>query len=127
MLEILKKYKSRKDSKYKKLKEDLLINAENFYKGREMIVKAFKDKLFPLSDPSNYPQYTEGDSSESDSEKDKVSCTDEVYKSLAEELDEILSPGLVSKYFENNSLNEMIEQLKDFRRQVKESVEYKIK
>ena len=58
-----------------------------------MIIKAFKDKLFPLSDPSNYPLYTEGDSQESDSEKDKVFFTDETYKSLADELDEIYHLG----------------------------------
>ena len=56
--------------------------------------------------------------------KDKVSFTDKSYKSVADELDKMLSPGLVSKYFENNSLNKMIEQLKDFRRQGKESIEY---
>ena len=84
-----------------------------------MIIKAFKDKLFPSSDASNSHRYTECDS-------EKVSFTDKTYKRLADELDEILSPGLVSKYFENNSLNEMIEQLKDFRRLSKESIEYKI-
>ena len=47
-----------------------------------MIIKAFRDKLFPLSDPSNYRHYTE-----SDSEKGKVSFTDKTYKSLADELD----------------------------------------
>ena len=122
MLEILKNYKPRQDSKYNKLKEDLLINAKKFYDGRRMIIKAFKDKLFPLSDPSNYHHYTE-----SDSKKDKVYFTDKTYKCLADELDEILSPVLFSKYFENNSLNEMIEELKDFRRLGKESIEYKNK
>ena len=92
MYKLLEKYEPRKDSKYKKLKEDLLINAKNFYDGREIILKAFRDKLFPLSDPSNYLHYTE-----SDSEKDEVSFTDETYKSLTDELDKILSPALVSK------------------------------
>ena len=101
MYKLLEKCKPRKNSKYKKLKEDLLINAKHFYDGREMIIKAFRDKLFPLSDPSNYPHYTG-----TDIEKDKVSFTDKTYKSLADELDKILSPGLVSKYFENNSLND---------------------
>ena len=55
---------------------------KKFYKGRKMIIKAFRDKLFPLSDTSNYPHYTE-----SDSEKDKVSFTDKINKSLADELD----------------------------------------
>ena len=122
MFEFLKEYKPRKDSEYNKFKEDLLINVKNFYDRREMIIKAFRDILFVLNDPSNYPHYTE-----SDSEKDKVSFTDKTYKSLADELDEILSPGLVSKYFENNCLNEMIEQLEYFKRLGKKSIEYKNK
>ena len=120
--ELLKTHKPRKDSRYNKLKEDLLINAKHFYDGREMIVKAFKDKLFSLSDPSNYPYYTENDS-----EKDKVSFTDKTYKSLADELYEILSPGLVSEYFENNSLIEKSKQLEYFRRLGKKSIAYKNK
>ena len=68
----------------------------------------------------------EEDKPEIYSEKDKVSSTDETYKRLAK-LDEILYPGLVNKYFKNNSLKEMIEQLKYFRRQGKESIEYKNK
>ena len=30
MIEILKRYRPRKDSKYKKLRDDLLINAQNY-------------------------------------------------------------------------------------------------
>ena len=82
MYTFFKEYKLRKDSKYNKLKEDLFINAKNLYDGREMIIKAFRGKLFPLSGPSNYPHYTESDSQESDSKKDKVSFTDKTYKSL---------------------------------------------
>ena len=54
---ILKAYRPRKDSKYYKLKQDLLINAQNFYNGREMIVNAFKNKIFLLSKPHYYPEY----------------------------------------------------------------------
>ena len=55
MLDILKKYKAKKDSKYKKLKDDLVINAQNFYDGREMIIKAFKNKISPFYDSADYP------------------------------------------------------------------------
>ena len=77
MLEILKKYKPRKDSKYYKLKDDPLINIQNFYDGREMIINAFKNKIFPLQDPANFPEYvseediTPKSSISSDSEKDE--------------------------------------------------------
>ena len=40
-------YKPTKDSN-KKLKDDLVINAKTFYDGREMVVNAFKDKIFPF-------------------------------------------------------------------------------
>ena len=46
VLEKLIKYNPRKDSKYKKPKDNLLINVQNFYGGREMIINAFKDKNF---------------------------------------------------------------------------------
>ena len=46
MFKFLKNYKPRKDSKYNKRKEYLLINAKKFYDGRGMIIKAFKEKLF---------------------------------------------------------------------------------
>ena len=38
IIKILKAYKPRKDSKFYKLKQDLLINAQNLYDGREMII-----------------------------------------------------------------------------------------
>ena len=43
----LKNYKPKRP-KYKENKEKLLINAQsNFYDGREMIINAFKNKVFP--------------------------------------------------------------------------------
>ena len=73
MYKFFKEYKPRKDSKYNKLKEDHFVNAKNLYDVREIIIKAFRDKLFPLSGASNYPHYTESDSQESGGEKDKIS------------------------------------------------------
>ena len=48
MIKILKVYRPRKDSKYYELKQDLVINAQIFYDGREMIIEAFKNKPFPF-------------------------------------------------------------------------------
>ena len=42
--------------KYKKNRQNLSINRQNFYDGRNMIINAFKDKIFPLNDLSNHPQ-----------------------------------------------------------------------
>ena len=38
--------------------EKLLINAENFYDEKKTIIEAFKNKIFPLSNPDYYPEYT---------------------------------------------------------------------
>ena len=43
----LEKYEP-KTSDYATARKNLLINAKNFYDGREMIINAFKDKIFPL-------------------------------------------------------------------------------
>ena len=52
IIDALKNYKSKKP-KYKENKEKLLINAKNFYDGREMTINAFKNGIFPLV-PSGY-------------------------------------------------------------------------
>ena len=36
------------EKQHVKKKKSLLINAKNFYDGREMIIDAFKNKIFPL-------------------------------------------------------------------------------
>ena len=94
----LTKYKPRKDSKYKNLKDDLVINAQKFYGGKEMIIKAFKDKIFPLHNPDGYSYYTEDKSSKRDSEKDDKSSANSFNRPLTE-LDEILDPGLVKTFW----------------------------
>ena len=43
----LKKYKPKKEP-YIEKRRKLLINADNFYKGREMIIDVFKNKIFSM-------------------------------------------------------------------------------
>ena len=45
-----------KKPKYKEGKTKLLINARNFYDGREMIINAFRNKVFPMA-PSGFSVY----------------------------------------------------------------------
>ena len=52
MIVALKSHKPKK-RKYKENKEKLLINAQNFYDGRRIIINAFKNEIFPLV-PSGY-------------------------------------------------------------------------
>ena len=107
MLEISKKYRPRKDSKYEKLRDDLLINAKNFYDGRKMIISAFKDKIFPL-----YSGYY----SQQEDEISKVDSDDELIGELVDEktFKEILDIGnkldheLVKKYLKKESLLELL-------------------
>ena len=57
MTKILKDYKPKKDdNKKKKKKGDLVINAKNFYDGREMIVSALKNKIFLFYSGNYYEQ-----------------------------------------------------------------------
>ena len=90
-----------------------------------MIIEVFKSKLFPFYSGNYYhdleeEQIPKGDNEES--EKDKASVSK--LQKLAIDSDKILDPKLVDKYFHSNSLKEIVEQLKDLRRQNKTSVEY---
>ena len=101
-----------------------------------MIIEAFKNKIFPLSNPNYYPEYTsEKDtlsrsSISSDSEDisprgatDKSDFTaddlDKTYIGNADDLDKLLldaekylDPDLIEKYFFNGSLKRISEFLK---------------
>ena len=57
MIYILKIYRTNSISikpKYKKKRDD----AQNFYDGREMIINAFKNEIFPTVILTEYPQYS---------------------------------------------------------------------
>ena len=62
MIEDLKKYDPR-DNEHIRRKETFLENIENFYDGREMVIRAFKNKIIPRVDGS-YFQYFEGKAEE---------------------------------------------------------------
>ena len=112
VIKILNIYKLRKDSKYYKFKQDLLINAHNFYDGREMIIKAFENKIFPLSKSYYYPEYTsEKDtlsrsSISSDSEDELLKQHDELYEAISN-VNNKLDSELIRKYFNKGSLLEL--------------------
>ena len=66
MIKILKDYKPIKPDN-KKMKS-LLINSQNFYDGREMIIEAFKNKIFPFYSGNYYHDLREEEPSETDNE-----------------------------------------------------------
>ena len=55
MLSVLSEYSPR-GQKYTEAKNKLLDNAKNFYKGREKIIKGFKDRIFPLNHDDEFEE-----------------------------------------------------------------------
>ena len=119
MIKILKAYNPR-DSKLKKIKSNLLINAQSFYDGRQMIISAFKNKIFPLKDPANFPDYfSEKDISpkssiNSDSEDELSQQYDKLYEAIFN-VDTKLDSSLIRKYFNKRSLLELFKYLRHSR------------
>ena len=95
-LRALKEYNPRKDFKYKKLKDDLVINAQNFYDGREMVINKFEDKIFPLNNLNDYPEYNS-------QESDNFIVLEELFTKAGKKLD----PNTIEKYFYSDSLRKL--------------------
>ena len=124
-LEKLKKYKPQRTSRYYKLKEDLLVNAQNFYDGREIVIKAFKHKLFTLNDPDLYPHYREDEDSSGGKDSSCGEGPSEIERNgqptIKEEnalektsgIENISEPGLVKKYFQSDSLTDLFLETRD--------------
>ena len=104
-------YKPKKDSKYKKLQDDVLINAQNFYDGREMIINAFKDKMFPLNNPNNYPMYYQRDESPKSDSEDDIEEDDKLYREISS-IDNKVDHKLIEKYLKKKSLLELFKYLR---------------
>ena len=118
IIRILKAYRPRKSSKYYKPKQDLLINAPNFYDGREMVFEAFKNKMFLLSKCHYYPDYVPEEdisspksSISSDSEDELLKQYDQLYKAVSN-VDNKLDSELIKKYFNKGYLLELFKFLR---------------
>ena len=114
----LKDYKPKKDSKYLKIKDDLVINANNSDDRREVIVSAFKNKIFPFYSGNYYEEFKE----ESESEDEK-SEDDDTFEKITE-LDKFYGSDLISNYFKEKSLREIINKLKDYRKKPETNQKY---
>ena len=71
-----------------------MISAKKTYDGRETIINAFKDKIFPLNNPSDIPQYA--------SKEDKLN-------DIITKYDMIINKELFRKHFYFQSLSDMQE------------------
>ena len=114
----LKDYKPKKDSKYLKIKDDLVINAINSDDRREMIVSAFKNNIFPFYSGNYYEEFKE----ESESEDEK-SEDDDTFEQITE-LDKFYGSDLINNYFKEKSLREIINKLKDYRKKPETNQKY---
>ena len=126
MIGALKSYKPKRP-KYKENKEKLLINAQNFYDGRELIVDTFKNRIFSLV-PSGYtsdddkglrpdsPTSSFSTTDKSDESNDFDFTADDLDKmyigKLLLDTEKYLDPDLTEKYFFNKSLKKISEFLK---------------
>ena len=86
-----------------------------------MIINVFKNKIFPLNDISNYPQYSSekdiSPKSSTSSDSEYISRKDKLSDSLSSSFDEFdqflldsekdLDPRLTKSYFFNDSLSEL--------------------
>ena len=98
-----------------------------------MIIEAFKNKIFPLSNPDYYPEYvseedippnissnsslvhSRPESAIAANPKSSSPESDDKFDKALIELDKGLAPGLIKKYFRKDSLRGMIKQLKNLR------------
>ena len=115
----LEKYKPKKEP-YIEKRRKLLINADNFYKGREMIINAFKNKIFPMV-PTGFSEDEEPSESRDEEKKDgrlPAIKEEEALEEIAG-LDKFCSPDLINKYFLENSLTRIKNKLKDYKKILK--------
>ena len=103
--------------KYIEGKTKLLINAKKFYDGRETIINAFRNKIFPMtpsgfsSDDDISPRTSPDDDisprmSPDEDESPNETHYDELYKAISN-VDNKLDSELIRKYFIKGSLSEL--------------------
>ena len=121
----LEKYKPKKNIKYVKPREKILINAKKNYEGRQMITDAFKNKIFPKK-PTGFEDDIDEDELLKSHKRDSRLPTieqkpeDEIPNiSTSEqitELDKFYGRDLIYKYFLENSLIKILKKLKGYKK-----------
>ena len=91
-----------------------------------MIVRAFKNKIFPFYSGNYYEELeeesSEGENKESSKSEDKIpdiSTSEQITM-----LDKFYGPDLISKYFKEESLTEILNQLGNYRKNPKTFQKY---
>ena len=104
LLNQLKAYAPQK-SEYVERKENLLINAKNFLMiEAKMVIDAFKNKIFPLDNPDDFPTYVSKKDRSSISED--FSSEDELSEMITKK-DKAIKKELFKRYFTFQSLIDM--------------------
>ena len=121
----LKKYKPKKEL-YIEKRRKLLINADNFYKGREMIIDAFENKVFPMVptgfseddvDEEELLKKRQEEDAKLPTIEEEPEYTDNTLEQISR-LDKIYAP-LIRRYFMENSLIKIMKKLKDLKKILK--------
>ena len=93
-----------------------------------MIINAFKKKLFPLAFGNYYEEFQE-ESSEIEDREESLESEDreeskEDFRQRIDKLGKCYGPDLINKYFKSKSLKEIIDQLKNYRKDPKTQNKY---
>ena len=64
----LRRYRSRENIPYYEIREDVSNIITHLRNGRELLINAFRDRIFPLRDPAFYPQYRDPESDDDESD-----------------------------------------------------------
>ena len=110
VLHVLKKYNPKHD-KYVTLKNNLVDNASKFYEGREKIIEAFKNGVFPLYCDSRYHEeqmkYEEKEEEEEEKQKPTKDDLISLNKHIIDEETNI-NEDVFKKYFDFQRPSDML-------------------
>ena len=105
----LNKYNAR-EPKYREDKAKLLVNGKKIYDGREMIINAFKSKIFPII-PSGFDSDEDEIPKMSPNEDELSKQYDEPHKKISN-IDQKLDRELIRKYIKKESSSKLFEFLR---------------
>ena len=114
ILKRLKKYAPRAENNVDD-KNNVLKNAQNLYDGREMIIDAIKNKLFPLASGNYYEEVEEESSKSKDKEKSEGEKIRKDNNRQINEPDKHYGSVLINKYFKEKSLMTIVNNLRNYR------------
>ena len=114
MLNVISNYTSR-DKKYIEAKNKLLDNAKNFYKGREKIIKGFKNGMFPLNHDDEFEEENRYKEEINSIRNENCLIDYNEFMRLIYLKERDISDELVRKHFLVQDLGDLLEKLKELK------------